>query len=145
MAENTVKRVTGMNPIFPTMSDISSVSIPFSGSPSEVTSDAAIPIHDDPNHFFAPTSQQGINSCLPEITSSGSPVDNAIHETHNMPSKKVFQRHPTTRSSKQLLVEEIPENNEVAELSPILNTPSPNRQQSQSRSGASDDDTTINE
>ncbi|KAK8918479.1 Light-inducible protein CPRF2 [Platanthera zijinensis] len=79
MAENTVKRVTGMNPIFPTMSDISSVSIPFSGSPSEVTSDAAIPIHDDPNHFFAPTSQQGINSRLPEITSSGSPVDDAIH------------------------------------------------------------------
>ncbi|KAK8957137.1 hypothetical protein KSP39_PZI001339 [Platanthera zijinensis] len=62
-----------------------------------------------------------------------------------MPPKKVFQRRPTTRSNKQLLVEEIPENNEVAELSPILNTPSPNRQQSQSRSGASDDDTTINE
>ncbi|KAK8965820.1 hypothetical protein KSP40_PGU013394 [Platanthera guangdongensis] len=63
----------------------------------------------------------------------------------NMPSKKVFQCRPTTRSSKQLLVEEIPKNNEVAELSPILNTPSPNRQQSQSRFGASDDDTTINE
>lgn len=75
MAEDAVKRVTGMSPMFPTMSDISSVSIPFSGSPSEVTSDAAISIQDDPSRFFAPPTHQGINNCLPEITSAASPAE----------------------------------------------------------------------
>ncbi|KAI0511323.1 hypothetical protein KFK09_011952 [Dendrobium nobile] len=79
MAEDTVKRVTGINPMFPTMSDISSVSIPFTSSPSEVTSDAAISIHDDPSRFFAPATHQGINNCLPEITPAGSPSDDAGH------------------------------------------------------------------
>ncbi|KAK8962930.1 hypothetical protein KSP40_PGU000446 [Platanthera guangdongensis] len=50
-----------------------------------------------------------------------------------------------TRSSKQLFVYEKPSNIEVVELSPAPNTPSPNLQQSQSRSQALDDDTTINE
>lgn len=78
MAEDTVKRVTGMSPMFPTMSDISSVSIPFSGSPSEVTSDAAASIPDDPSHYFAPPAHQGINNCLPEITSAASPADDVV-------------------------------------------------------------------
>lgn len=69
MAENTVKRVTGMSPTYPSISDISTISMPFSGSPSDAASDVAVPIQDDPNHFFQPTPHdQRINTCLPEIT-----------------------------------------------------------------------------
>ncbi|XP_020587002.1 light-inducible protein CPRF2-like [Phalaenopsis equestris] len=77
MAEDTVKRVTGMSPMFPTMSDISSVSIPFSGSPSEGNSDPppAAPMPDDPSRFFAPPSHHGLNTCIPEITPGGSPAE----------------------------------------------------------------------
>ncbi|KAK8958402.1 Callose synthase 3 [Platanthera guangdongensis] len=64
---------------------------------------------------------------------------------HNMPPRNVILRRPTTRSSKQLFVEELTSNIEVVELLPAQNTPSPNLQQSQSISKASDDDTTINE
>lgn len=80
MAEDTVKRVTGMSPMFPTMSDISSVSIPFSGSPSEVTSDAAASVPDDPSRYFPPpAAHHGIGNCLPpEISSAASPADDAI-------------------------------------------------------------------
>ncbi|KAL0903615.1 hypothetical protein M5K25_028006 [Dendrobium thyrsiflorum] len=87
MAEDTVKRVTGMSPMFPTMSDISSVSIPFTGSPSEVTSDAAVSIQDDPSRFFAPATHQGINNCLLEITTpAGSPADDdAVHGAMGRP------------------------------------------------------------
>ncbi|KAK8919120.1 hypothetical protein KSP39_PZI021995 [Platanthera zijinensis] len=62
-----------------------------------------------------------------------------------MPPKNVILRRPMTRSSKQLLANEKPSNIEVVELSPAPNTPLPNLQQSQSRSQALDDDTTINE
>ncbi|PKA63322.1 Light-inducible protein CPRF2 [Apostasia shenzhenica] len=58
MAEDTVKRVTA--------------SIPLTASPSEATSDAAIPIQDDPTRFFAPpTPNPGIQNCMPEICSIG--------------------------------------------------------------------------
>ncbi|KAG0479389.1 hypothetical protein HPP92_010247 [Vanilla planifolia] len=62
MAEETVKRVTGLSPMFSPMSDISSNNIPFSSSPSEVTSDAvAVPI--------------GTNNRRPEISSVAPPTD----------------------------------------------------------------------
>ncbi|KAG0451745.1 hypothetical protein HPP92_026013 [Vanilla planifolia] len=82
MAEDNVKRVTGMSPMFPTMSDLSSVSIPFTGSPSDANSDAAILLHDDANHLFSTAaSNQGINNCIHEITSAASNIDDGIHGT----------------------------------------------------------------
>ncbi|CAL0316602.1 unnamed protein product [Lupinus luteus] len=54
MAEETVKRITGLNPMFHAMSDISTMNMPsFNGSPSDTSADAAVPVHDNnPNHHF---------------------------------------------------------------------------------------------
>ncbi|XP_020258254.1 light-inducible protein CPRF2-like, partial [Asparagus officinalis] len=90
MAEDGVKRVTGASPMFPTMSDMSSISIPFSGSPSDATSEAAVPIQDDPNLFFQapPPNDQRTNSGLPELTSSAPPpIDGIINGS--MPGGKM--------------------------------------------------------
>lgn len=52
-AEETVKRITGLNPMVHAMSDISSVTMPsFDGSPSNTSTDAAVPVQDDSNHHF---------------------------------------------------------------------------------------------
>ncbi|KAG8391029.1 hypothetical protein BUALT_Bualt01G0145500 [Buddleja alternifolia] len=56
MAEETVKRVTGLNPLFQAMSEISSMGMPsFASSPSDTSSaDAAVPVQDDPKqqHYY---------------------------------------------------------------------------------------------
>ncbi|XP_006650731.2 bZIP transcription factor RISBZ2-like [Oryza brachyantha] len=70
MAEDSVKRVTGMNALFPAASDVSSLSMPFNGSSSEATSDAAVPIQDDPNNYFAANNDVAGNNYMPDITSS---------------------------------------------------------------------------
>lgn len=51
-----MKRITGLNPMFHAMSDISSISMPsFDGSPSDTSTDAAVPVQDEPNHHFYKT------------------------------------------------------------------------------------------
>ncbi|XP_047950892.1 light-inducible protein CPRF2-like [Salvia hispanica] len=60
MAEETVKRVTGLNPLFQAMSEISTMGMPsFSGSP-DTSADAAVPVQDDPeqHYYHAPSSSQ---------------------------------------------------------------------------------------
>ncbi|XP_057763683.1 light-inducible protein CPRF2-like [Salvia miltiorrhiza] len=60
MAEETVKRVTGLNPLFQAMSEISTMGMPsFSGSP-DPSADAAVPVQDDPeqHYYHAPPSSQ---------------------------------------------------------------------------------------
>ncbi|KAL3381676.1 hypothetical protein AABB24_001675 [Solanum stoloniferum] len=53
MAEETVKRVTGLNPLFQAMSEMSSMAMPsFSGSPSDTSTDTALPVQDDPQHHY---------------------------------------------------------------------------------------------
>lgn len=52
MAEESVKRATGVSPIYPVIPDMSTVSLPFSGSGSTATSDTAIPVHGDSNRFL---------------------------------------------------------------------------------------------
>ena len=53
MAEETVKRITGLNPMFQAMSEISSIGMPsFDRSPSDTSADAAVPVQEDPNHHF---------------------------------------------------------------------------------------------
>ncbi|KAL9142589.1 hypothetical protein ABFS82_14G179700 [Erythranthe guttata] len=50
MAEETVKRVTGLNPLLQAMSEISTMGVPsFANSPSDTSADAAVPVQDDPN------------------------------------------------------------------------------------------------
>ncbi|PSS19071.1 Light-inducible protein [Actinidia chinensis var. chinensis] len=47
MAEETVKRVTGLNPMFQAMSEISTMGMPsFADSPSDTSADAAVPVQD---------------------------------------------------------------------------------------------------
>ncbi|XP_062212681.1 bZIP transcription factor RISBZ2-like [Phragmites australis] len=80
MAEDSVKRVTGMNTLFPAVSDMSSHSMPFNGSPSDSTSDAAVPIQDDPNNYFAsPSEVLANNSYMPEIASLAQEDDDFIN------------------------------------------------------------------
>ncbi|RLN42614.1 light-inducible protein CPRF2-like [Panicum miliaceum] len=80
MAEDSVKRVTGMNALFPAVSDMSSLSMPFNGSPSDSTSDAAIPIQDDPNSYFAsPSEIGGNNGYMPDIASSAQEDDDFVN------------------------------------------------------------------
>ncbi|KAL3537819.1 hypothetical protein ACH5RR_001185 [Cinchona calisaya] len=56
MAEETVKRVTGLSPLFQAMSGISTVGLPsFAASPSGTSADAAVPVQDDPKqHYYQP-------------------------------------------------------------------------------------------
>ncbi|KAK9291892.1 hypothetical protein L1049_019843 [Liquidambar formosana] len=75
MAEETVKRVTGLNPLFQAMSEISTVGMPsFDGSPSDVSADAAVPVQEDPkHHFYQPASinhhDPRVNNALADISS----------------------------------------------------------------------------
>ncbi|KAH6772482.1 hypothetical protein C2S52_004722 [Perilla frutescens var. hirtella] len=60
MAEETVKRVTGLNPLFQAMSEISTMGMPsFAGSP-DTSADAAVPVQDDPkqHYYHAPSNSQ---------------------------------------------------------------------------------------
>lgn len=53
MAEETVKRVTGLNPLIHAMSEISTMGMTsFAGSSSDTSTDAAVPVHDDPKQQF---------------------------------------------------------------------------------------------
>ncbi|KAJ6694158.1 hypothetical protein OIU85_004899 [Salix viminalis] len=53
MAEEKVKRFTGLNTMFHGMPDISTMSmLSFDGSPPETSADAAVPVQDEPNHHF---------------------------------------------------------------------------------------------
>lgn len=66
MAEETVKRVTGLNPLFQAMSEISTMMMPsFTGSPFDSSADAAVPEQDDPRHHYY---QAPENSHMPNHT-----------------------------------------------------------------------------
>ncbi|KAL5138861.1 Light-inducible protein CPRF2 [Glycine soja] len=70
MAEETVKRITGLNPMPHAMSDISSLGLPsFDGrSPSDTSADASVPVQDDPHHhFYQPTLNNPIPSHDPIV------------------------------------------------------------------------------
>ncbi|MCD7458124.1 Light-inducible protein cprf2 [Datura stramonium] len=63
MAEETVKRVTGLNPLFQAMSEISTIMMPsFTGSPFDSSADAAVPEQDDLKHHYYPVLE---NSHMP--------------------------------------------------------------------------------
>ncbi|KAL0005579.1 hypothetical protein SO802_013140 [Lithocarpus litseifolius] len=82
MAEETVKRITGLNnTMFHGMSEMSSIEMTsFDGSPSDTSTDAAVPVQDNPNHhFYQPSTNNSmsphdlrVNNGLADI----SPVEN---------------------------------------------------------------------
>ncbi|KAJ4955054.1 hypothetical protein NE237_011837 [Protea cynaroides] len=85
-AEETVKRVTGLNPLFSVMSEISTMGMAFSSSPSDIPGGAAVPMQDDPKQrFYQPTPNGAIatnpsdgrmHNCLPNIPPAPvAPVD----------------------------------------------------------------------
>lgn len=102
MAEETVKRFTGSNPVFNAMSEVSSMGMSlFDGSPSESSADASVPVQEDPNnHFFQPLSNnlmsshdmRGANNRSGSIISSAESVQkntaaggNKIGRTNSLP------------------------------------------------------------
>lgn len=79
MAEETVKRVTGVCPLYPIISEMSNISLPFNGSSSDATSNVVIPVHDSTNRFFHVSAyDQRTNTCLPDI-GIPPPVEDAVH------------------------------------------------------------------
>lgn len=62
MAEETVKRITGLNPMLHAITEMSSMAMPsFDESPSETSADAAVSVQEDPNHHRCqPTSNNGL-------------------------------------------------------------------------------------
>ncbi|KAI4350061.1 hypothetical protein L6164_010586 [Bauhinia variegata] len=88
MAEETVKRITGLNPMLYAMSEISSMGMPsFDGNPSDTSADAAVPVQDDPaHHLYQPTSNGNnpisghdlrVNNALGDISSIENVQQNA--------------------------------------------------------------------
>ncbi|KAK4773103.1 hypothetical protein SAY87_028122 [Trapa incisa] len=64
MAEETVQRLTGLNPPFQTMSEMPSLGTPpFEGSPSDASTGAAVPVRDDQrNHLYQANSNSTVSS-----------------------------------------------------------------------------------
>ncbi|KAH9687868.1 bZIP transcription factor RISBZ2 [Citrus sinensis] len=64
MAEETVKRITGLNPLLQGSPEMSSMSMSsFGGSHSDTSADATVPLQDDPkHHFFQPPSDNPVSS-----------------------------------------------------------------------------------
>lgn len=78
MAEESVKRITGLNPLYHIMAEISTMNVPsFSGSASDTSTDAAAPVQNDQKHqFYQPSSgslsaaDTRVNSGLGDFSSS---------------------------------------------------------------------------
>ncbi|XP_012845641.1 PREDICTED: light-inducible protein CPRF2 [Erythranthe guttata] len=79
MAEETVKRVTGLNPILQAMSEISTMGVPsFANSPSDTSADAAVPVQDDPKkHYYyqPPCNSNNNNNVLTNETVQNGVID----------------------------------------------------------------------
>lgn len=87
MAEETVKRVTGVNPLLQAMSEISAMGMgAFGGSPCPSDSaDAAVPVQDDRKqpHYYQPVdnSLPGPNQRVDNNITDISSIDNVLHNT----------------------------------------------------------------
>lgn len=68
MAEDTVKRMAGANPLFPTLHGILPIPMLFTGSPFELV-DAIVPsVQENPEHFSQSTNDLILN--MPDIAPS---------------------------------------------------------------------------
>nr|GMD01316.1 light-inducible protein CPRF2 [Ipomoea batatas] len=62
MAEETVKSVTGLSPLFQAMADISTMGMQsFAGNPTDRSIGAALPVQNDPNHHSYYQSPSGVH------------------------------------------------------------------------------------
>lgn len=52
MAEETVKRVTGLNPLLLARSDVPNVGMPLVNNPIDASTNAGVPLQQNPNQFF---------------------------------------------------------------------------------------------
>ncbi|GMH13195.1 hypothetical protein Nepgr_015036 [Nepenthes gracilis] len=80
MAEETVKRVTGIKPLLQAMSEISPMSLPrhFNGSPYSDTADATVTVHDAPKQrFYEPSTNNSIPTPTPTANSSVTGISSA--------------------------------------------------------------------
>ncbi|KAL6989791.1 Light-inducible protein cprf2 [Sarracenia purpurea var. burkii] len=102
MAEENLKRVTGSNPLFQAMSEISTMSMAsFSDSPSETSTDAAVPVQDVPNQQFyqpadsnnhIPTHDPTIQKGFVDISSADNPQQNCGNARNKMGRTASMQR-----------------------------------------------------
>ncbi|KAF5191705.1 bZIP transcription factor RISBZ2 [Thalictrum thalictroides] len=96
MAEDAVKRMTGFNPVFQAMSEISNMGMPFDGSPSDASADASVPVQENPKqHFYQqgsnnPPNDHGANNCLADI-----PPIPQIEEVQNSTGSNKMGRTPS--------------------------------------------------
>ncbi|KAK1314580.1 Light-inducible protein CPRF2 [Acorus calamus] len=74
MAEDTVKRVTGINPLFPTISKMSALTMPFSNTPSDTSSDTAVPIQENHIQFYQPPPPQPLPPLQTQRINGGRPI-----------------------------------------------------------------------
>ncbi|KAK2644788.1 hypothetical protein Ddye_019983 [Dipteronia dyeriana] len=81
MAEESIKRILGLNPMFhAAMLELSTMNLPsFSGSPPSHSSvDGAVPVHDDPNHhFFQPPSDDPLSTQDPIVNNGLADISSA--------------------------------------------------------------------
>lgn len=102
MAEENVKRLTGLNPMYHVMSEMSSLGTPpFDGSPSDASTDAAVPVRDDQrNQYYQATSNNTassshdprFNSSLADISSSADHVSQNVAAANKMGRTASLQR-----------------------------------------------------
>ncbi|CAI9102648.1 OLC1v1000950C2 [Oldenlandia corymbosa var. corymbosa] len=86
MAEETVKRVTGLSPLFQAMSEMSTIGLPsFAASPSDAA-DAAVPVQDDPNHYYQAPSTNRIPSHDPRVQNGMLEIPSADNNAHHNPT-----------------------------------------------------------
>lgn len=96
MAEETVKRITGMHSLFQIMPEVSTLSMPsFADSPSDTSADATVPLQDDADHHYYQSlcRDSSIQNGLMDIP----PVDNAPQDSstagvNNMGGMTTMQR-----------------------------------------------------
>lgn len=91
MAEETVKRVTGLSPLFQAMSEISTISMPsFAVSPSDASADAAVPVQENPKqHYYQAPSGNHLPAHDPRI-------QNSMLE---IPSADIVHQNPASATS----------------------------------------------
>lgn len=92
MAEDTVKRVTGLNPMYPNVADISSLIMPIAGSP-DGASDSSIPLQSDPSHFLQSLPhEQRVSPSSPRLAPGTAQVDHGCSHPLSEPSGLMHQR-----------------------------------------------------
>ena len=93
MAEDTVKRVTGLNPLYPNVADFSSLIMPImSGSPDADASESSIPLQSDPNCLF----QESLALTSETRVSPNSPVHPTVTQVNHLTETLDFI-HPQAR------------------------------------------------